>query len=74
MVTQAQRTGMIDDKVKRYLDDGVQAVWVVNPRHASGTRFTRGDRTLTRLTAQDTLDEASLLPGFSITVRALFTA
>ncbi|MCL4250068.1 MAG: Uma2 family endonuclease [Anaerolineae bacterium] len=60
----------VDEKVARYLSDGVRCVWVLNARAQSVIVHTLG--TIQRLTAEDTLDGGDLIPGFSMNVSALF--
>jgi Uma2 family endonuclease len=62
----------LEDKVARYLRDGVQMVWVVNPRQAVVTINVGGSNQSVRLTLNDTIDGGAFLPGFSLPVRALF--
>jgi Uma2 family endonuclease len=60
----------VEAKVQRYLEDGVQAVWVVNPRLKQvRTRSQSGERTLT---LEDTLNAPDVLPGFAFPIRTLF--
>ena len=64
----------VDEKVQRYLSDGVRLVWVVNPRIRS-VHVYGDERTPTRrLTAEDTLDGGEILPGLALPVRDLFPA
>lgn len=60
----------VDAKVERYLNDGVRLVWVFNPRLKSIT--VHGQGRIIRLSENDTLDGGEVLPGFSVSVGALF--
>lgn len=62
----------LDDKVARYLNDGVNVVWVVNPRQTTVTLYVKGSNQSLRLKIDDTIDGGALMPGFSLPVRALF--
>jgi Uma2 family endonuclease len=62
----------IQDKVAAYLDKGARLVWVLNPKR-SQIRVHRADGTEALLRAADRLDGEDLFPGFSVTVRKLFT-
>ena len=62
----------IESKVQRYLIDGVQAVWLVYPETKTINLHRRGSNQITRLTAEDKLEDAELLPKFSVLVRSIF--
>ena len=64
--------GDVEEKVLRYLEDGVQAVWVLNPRTHSVSVHMAGSRQSLRLLADDTLDGGAIIPGFAVPVRDLF--
>lgn len=59
-------------KVKEYLEAGVKLVWVVYPEQGWLHGFEAPNR-LRGLTVADTLDAASVLPGFSLPLGELFT-
>ena len=61
----------VHDKACMWLSFGVRTVWVVNPELRSVEVHSAGP-TLLRLTEDDTLDGADVLPGFSCTVKDLF--
>jgi Uma2 family endonuclease len=63
----------VEAKVERYLADGVQIVWVVNPRQQSVTVH-RADGGITRLTRSATLDGGALMPELAVEVGRLFAA
>lgn len=60
----------VDDKVARYLDDGVRLIWVFNPRQKSVTVHTRGQ--ITRLSEDETLEGGEVLPQFAVSVAQLY--
>ena len=61
----------VHDKACMWLRYGVRIVWVVNPQFRSVEIHSAGP-SLLRLTEDDTLDGAHVLPGFSCTVSDLF--
>jgi Uma2 family endonuclease len=61
----------LEEKVDRYLQDGVELVWVVNPRRGSVTVFER-DGKITRLTGDAVLAAVGLMPNFAVKVGELF--
>jgi Uma2 family endonuclease len=61
----------VEEKVAEYLDAGVKAVWVVNPRRRSITIY-RSLSDITILTEQDTLDAGDVVPGFRCRVGEVF--
>jgi len=62
--------GDVRQKVQLYLQDGVQQVWVIDPKTKSVT-IRKGDHAQ-ELSESDTLDGADILPGLSIKVAKLF--
>lgn len=63
----------VDEKVDRYLSDGVRLVWVMNPRTASVRVHTGSTIQSARLTEEHTLDGGDLLPGFQLPIKEIFT-
>jgi Uma2 family endonuclease len=66
--------GEVDEKVERYLQDGVRLIWVINPRTRTIHVYHGTSGQVQRLTEQDTLDGGGIIPNFSISVGALFKA
>jgi Uma2 family endonuclease len=64
--------GDVDDKVARYLSDGVRVIWVVNPRTRTIHVYKLGSDRFLRLTVQDTLAGDDVVAGFEIAVRDVF--
>jgi Uma2 family endonuclease len=62
----------IHDKVAAYLGGGARLVWVLDPKRIQ-IRVHRADGTESVLRAADRLEGETLLPGFSVSVRELFT-
>jgi Uma2 family endonuclease len=60
----------VDDKVEGYLKDGVRLVLVINPRRKAIAVHTLAG--IVRLTENDTLDGGAVLPGFTLSVAAIF--
>ena len=62
----------INKKVKRYLNDGVLIVWVVDPQTREIMVFRQGSKQQTILSGDDELTAAEILPGFSVKVAEIF--
>lgn len=62
----------VEKKIARYLDDGVQLVWLIEPETQTVTIYTSGSKQLTRLDAEDTLTGGEVVPGFEMAVAGLF--
>jgi len=56
------------EKARRYLDRDVRLVWVVWPRRREVDAWLAGDTAPRTLTAVDTLDGGTVVPGFTISV------
>lgn len=61
----------VDEKVQEYLRAGSRLVWVVQPRTRTITSY-RPDGNARVHGADDVIDGADVLPGFSMRVRELF--
>ena len=64
----------VDEKVERYLSDGVRLVWVFNPRNGSVQVHSINSNQSTRLTEQDTLNGGDVLPEFELIIKDVFLA
>jgi len=62
----------VEEKVARYLEDGVKLIWVVDPQIQTVKVYPLGSSQFTRLTAADTLDGGDVLPEFTLAVKDLF--
>jgi Uma2 family endonuclease len=71
IVSKTDRFSDVDRKVSRYLEDGVQAVWVIEPRFKRLIVYT-SDGTLTRYAANAVVNGGDLIPGFSLSLAELF--
>jgi Uma2 family endonuclease len=60
----------VDEKVDRYLEDGVQMVWVVDSRRKIVT--VRGATVYRKLTINDSLTGGDIIPGFEMPLKAIF--
>jgi len=65
------RPGYVREKVAEWLESGARAVWVVDPRDRTVTVH-EPRRKPVHLAEQDTLQGGSTLPGFEISVSAIF--
>ena len=68
----SEHPGDVTNKVQRYLNAGVQLVWVVYPQQRSVAVY-RADRTWDSLQGNASLDGANVLPGFTLPLADLFT-
>jgi len=71
VISPNDRSGEIDEKVQDWLHHGCQVVWLVNPKWRTVTIY-RSDTDIQTLTEADTLEEPTLLPGFSLPVGKVF--
>jgi len=72
VVSPNDRFSLINKKVKQYLADGVELVWVIDPQEQNMYVHRTGQTAI--LSEDETLDSGAVLPGFSVTVRDLFVA
>ena len=63
--------GEVEEKVAEYLAAGVRLVWVINPKTKSAHVYRPGNEVL-RLSGDDELTGADVLPGFAVKVSELF--
>jgi Uma2 family endonuclease len=66
------RPGPLLAKVGEYLAAGTQLVWVIDPAHTCVTIY-RADGTVAALGINETVSGEELLPGFSVSVRDVFS-
>lgn len=59
-------------KATLYREDGVQAVWVVDPGSQTVTVYARGSNQQATYTAGQTLAADPVIPGFTLAVAAIF--
>jgi Uma2 family endonuclease len=63
----------LSHKITYYLANGTRLVWLISPAEAAVTIF-RPDADPVTLGSDDTLDGGDVLPGFSVSVAAIFGA
>jgi Uma2 family endonuclease len=63
----------IDRKLREYFSAGVRMVWVVDPKKRIAQIYTSARRSK-RITEKQSLDGGSVLPGFVLPLKELFTA
>lgn len=61
----------IQDKVDRYVSDGVRLIWVVDPQSSRVTIYENGR--FTTVGKDETLDGGSVIPGLSIRLETVFS-
>lgn len=71
VVSPGETISDVDEKVQGWLDAGVAAVWVVNPKWESVTVY-RSPADIKTLTKDDGLDGEDVVPGFRCRVRDIF--
>lgn len=72
IVSPTDRLSDVSKKIAGYLQDGVRLVWLVEPDTQAVTIYTPGSKQLTRLSREDTLTGADLIPGFEMPAAKLF--
>ncbi len=60
----------VDAKVELYLEDGVEIIWVVDPKQKTVT--VRGREYYKKLKVGDMLTGGDVIPGFELAVQAIF--
>lgn len=71
VLSEGNRTGEMERKLKEYFLSEVQQVWFIDPKKRAVIVYTSPDDAAT-LTANDTLRGGALLPGFALRVSVLF--
>jgi Uma2 family endonuclease len=72
IVSPTDRYSEVQKKVARYLTDGVQMVWVVDPEQRTVVVYRAGSNQQTRVTENESLDGGEIIPGFTISVASIF--
>ncbi len=70
VISQNDKYTEVEAKVDGYLEDGVQIVWVFDPKPKTVT--VRSENSYSKFTVKDTLTGGNVLPGFEIAVKAIF--
>jgi len=71
VVSPSDSANAVQEKVREYLDYGVQLIWVVHPAQRTVTVYT-ADRNARVLYEDEALDGGDVLPGFTLTVAEIF--
>jgi Uma2 family endonuclease len=71
VVSPNDKASEIEQKIKEWLDFGVDLVWVVYPE-SQRVHVHSNDRTARILEANETLDGGEVLPGFETSISTLF--
>jgi Uma2 family endonuclease len=71
VVSPSDSANDVQEKVREYLDYGVQLIWVVHPLQRTVTVY-RPDRSAHVLYDEDALDGGDVLPGFTLLVATIF--
>ncbi len=61
----------IDQKISAYVRDGVQLVWVIDPRRQTITVYMPDSKQFTHLTIDDTVTAGDVIPGFALSVATI---
>jgi len=72
IVSPTDQLSEVGKKISRYLADGVQTVWLIDPEAQTVTIYAADSKQLTHLSREDTLDGGEIIPGFNIDVKTLF--
>lgn len=72
VVSPTDSYSVLNDKVIRYLLDGVRLVWVVDPQTKTVSIHEPGSKQITVLDVTDTLTGGKVIPGFEIQVATIF--
>lgn len=70
VISQNDRYVDVDAKVDLYLEDGVEIIWVVDPKQKTVT--VRGKDYYKKLKTGDMLTGGAVIPGFELAVQAIF--
>jgi Uma2 family endonuclease len=71
LIGPSELAGELEEKIRHYLEAGVQSVWVVYPIDRT-VHVWEGPTTVRVLTETDELNGGDVLPGFRLLVAALF--
>ena len=62
----------VDRKVETYMNDGVQVVWIIDPRRHTVTVHRHESKEYHRFSEEDVLTEDTVIPGFKVPIAELF--
>jgi Uma2 family endonuclease len=71
VISPSDTVGRIEGKVRQWLESGVNLLWIVSPKMRSVTIY-RSLTDVVVLTEKDRLDGSDVIPGFEISVAAIF--
>ena len=72
VVSPSDKFSDVIDKVQRYLEDGVQLVWVLDPQQKSIIVYRAGSNQSTTYAGEDTVSAADVIPGFELKLSDLY--
>jgi Uma2 family endonuclease len=72
VVSPTDRYTDINNRVTRYLNDGVRLLWVVDPAGRAIFVYMAGSNVQTKLTRAMMLDGGEVLPGFAVSLAEIF--
>ena len=72
VVSPSNTDAEMEQKLRDYFNSGTQLVWFVDPRQRTVTVYTAPDQSIV-LREDQTLDGGTVLPGFTLSLRELFT-
>jgi Uma2 family endonuclease len=73
IISPTDRALQVSKKVERYLTDGIQKIWLVDPEQKIVTVYTQGSKLQERLTLEDSLSGEDVIPGFELPLETLFS-
>lgn len=62
----------VNRKTRKYLEDGVKLIWVIDPEEETLIVHQQGDKQQTKLGIKDTVSGGDVLPQFSMPVKNIF--
>jgi Uma2 family endonuclease len=71
VISLTDRFTNVNQKIAKYLDDGVQLIWVVDPQAKTVTIYRTGSSQQASLTADDMLTGEKIVPGFEMALADL---
>lgn len=74
VISPTDKALILGRKVKLYLEDGVRLLWVVEPENDMVTVYRADSNQAIRLSRADTLSGDDVLPGFRLSLEALFAS
>ncbi len=72
IISPTDRLSDVQDKIKAYLADGVQIGWAIDWQHKTVSVHSAGELSPTLISADGVLIGGDVLPGFSLTLSAIF--